>query len=79
MSNNSSTDTDKELKKLNESKYSDNINQIYIEILCNIIRKQNIKLLEKIAEEEMLPTRELINKYVITKTQVKNLLTTMNS
>tara|TARA_Y100000389_G_scaffold39687_1_gene34156 strand:- start:1919 stop:2158 length:240 start_codon:yes stop_codon:yes gene_type:complete len=79
MSNNSSTDTDKELNKLNESKYSDNINQIYIEILCNIIRKQNIKLLEKIAEEEMLPTRELINKYVITKTQVKNLLTTMNS
>jgi hypothetical protein len=76
MSNNSSTDYDKEL---NEPKYSDNINQIYIEILCNIIRKQNIKLLEKIAEEEMLPTRELINKYVITKTQVKNLLTTMNS
>ena len=27
----------------------------------------------------MLPTSELINKYVITKTQVKNLLTTMNS
>jgi len=76
MINNSSTNYDKEL---NESKYSDNINQIYIEILCNIIRKQNIKLLEKIAEEEMLPTRELINKYVITKTQVKNLLTTMNS
>lgn len=76
MNNNSSTNYDKEL---NESKYSDNINQIYIEILCNIIRKQNIKLLEKIAEEEMLPTRELINKYVITKTQVKNLLTTMNS
>tara|TARA_B100001057_G_C22604627_1_gene854151 strand:+ start:475 stop:705 length:231 start_codon:yes stop_codon:yes gene_type:complete len=76
MSNNSSTNYDKEL---NEPKYSDNINQIYIEILCNIIRKQNIKLLEKIAEEEMLPTRELINKYVITKTQVKNLLTTMNS
>tara|TARA_B100000963_G_C22624969_1_gene671869 strand:- start:1192 stop:1422 length:231 start_codon:yes stop_codon:yes gene_type:complete len=76
MINNSSTNYDKEL---NESKYSVNINQIYIEILCNIIRKQNIKLLEKIAEEEMLPTRELINKYVITKTQVKNLLTTMNS
>jgi|TARA_E500000178_G_C17023641_1_gene756816 hypothetical protein len=64
---------------MENEKYSDNINQIYIEILCNIIRKQNIKLLEKIAEEEMLPTRELINKYVITKTQVKNLLTTMNS
>jgi hypothetical protein len=59
--------------------YSDSINQIYIEMLCNIIRKQNIKLLEKIGEEEMLPIRELINKYVITKTQVKNLLTTMDS
>ena len=58
--------------------YSDSINQIYIEMICNIIRKQNIKLLEKIGEEEMLPIRELINKYVITKTQVKNLLTTMN-
>lgn len=59
--------------------YSDSINQIYIEMLCNIIRKQNIKLLEKIGEEEMLPIRELINKYVINKTQVKNLLTTMDS
>jgi len=48
-------------------------------MICNIIRKQNIKLLEKIGEEEMLPIRELINKYVITKTQVKNLLTTMDS
>ena len=59
--------------------YYDSINQIYIEMICNIIRKQNIKLLEKIGEEEMLPIRELINKYVITKTQVKNLLTTMDS
>tara|TARA_Y100000389_G_scaffold19651_1_gene17002 strand:+ start:537 stop:731 length:195 start_codon:yes stop_codon:yes gene_type:complete len=64
---------------MDNEKYSDSINQIYIEIICNIIRKQNIKLLEKISEEEMLPTRELINKYVITKTQVKNLLTTMDS
>lgn len=64
---------------MDNKKYSDSINQIYIEIICNIIRKQNIKLLEKISEEEMLPTRELINKYVITKTQVKNLLTTMDS
>ena len=63
---------------MENEKYSDNINQIYIEILCNIIRKQNIKLLEKIGEEEMLPIRELINKYVITKTQVKNLLTTID-
>ena len=59
--------------------YYDSINQICIEMICNIIRKQNIKLLEKIGEEEMLPIRELINKYVITKTQVKNLLTTMDS
>ena len=58
-----------------ENEYSDKINQIYIEILCNIIRKQNIKLIEKIAEEEILPTRDLLNRYVITKTQVKNLLT----
>ena len=65
--------------KIDKIENNTRINQIYIEILCNIIRKQNIKLLEKIAEEEMLPTRELINKYVITKTQVKNLLTTMNS
>ena len=57
------------------NEYSDKINQIYIEILCNIIRKQNIKLIEKIAEEEILPTRDLLNRYVITKTQVKNLLT----
>ena len=64
---------------MDNEKYSNSINQIYIEIICNIIRKQNIKLLEKISEEEMLPTRELINKYVITKTQVKNLLTTMDS
>jgi len=63
----------------NNDEYSDSINQIYIEMICNIIRKQNIKLLEKIGEEEMLPIRELINKYVITKTQVKNLLTTMDS
>lgn len=61
-----------------ENEYSDKINQIYIEILCNIIRKQNIKLIEKIAEEEILPTRDLLNKYVITKTQVKNLLTINN-
>ena len=58
-----------------DNEYSDKINQIYIEILCNIIRKQNIKLIEKIAEEEILPTRDLLNRYVITKTQVKNLLT----
>ena len=46
-------------------------------MICNIIRKQNINLLEKIAEEEILPTRELLGKYIITKTQVKNILTSL--
>ena len=55
------------------------INQIYIEIICNIIRKQNIELLEKIGEEEMLPIRELMNKYIITKTQVKNILNNLEN
>jgi hypothetical protein len=63
---------------MNKEHYNDKINQLYIEIICNIIRKQNIDLLEKIGEEEMLPIREIINKYVITKTQVKNILTKMS-
>lgn len=63
---------------MNKEQYNDKINQLYIEIICNIIRKQNIDLLEKIGEEEMLPIREIINKYVITKTQVKNMLTKMS-
>jgi TRAP-type mannitol/chloroaromatic compound transport system substrate-binding protein len=63
---------------MNKEQYNDKINQLYIEIICNIIRKQNIDLLEKIGEEEMLPIREIINKYVITKTQVKNILTKMS-
>lgn len=63
---------------MNKKQYNDKINQLYIEIICNIIRKQNIDLLEKIGEEEMLPIREIINKYVITKTQVKNILTKMS-
>ena len=62
-------------KNKNENEYTTKINQIYIEMICNIIRKQNINLLEKIAEEEILPTRELLEKYIITKTQVKNILT----
>ena len=37
---------------MDNEKYSDSINQIYIEIICNIIRKQNIKLLEKISEKK---------------------------
>tara|TARA_B100000900_G_scaffold211460_1_gene179247 strand:+ start:6104 stop:6292 length:189 start_codon:yes stop_codon:yes gene_type:complete len=55
-----------------------NINQIYIEIICNIIRKQNIALLEKIGEEEELPIRELIKKYVISKYDVKNILSNLD-
>jgi carbamoylphosphate synthase large subunit len=64
---------------MNKNNTTNKINQIYIEIICNIIRKENIKLLEKIGEKEMLPIRELLNKYVITKTQVKNILTTLES
>ena len=45
---------------MNKEQYNDKINQLYIEIICNIIRKQNIDLLEKIGEEEMLPIREII-------------------
>ena len=62
---------------MNEEK-SCNINQIYIEIICNIIRKQNIALLEKIGEEEELPIRELIKKYVISKYDVKNILSNLD-
>ena len=64
---------------MNKNNTTNKINQIYIEIICNIIRKENIKLLERIGEKEMLPIRELLNKYVITKTQVKNILTTLES
>ena len=59
---------------MENEKYSDNINQIYIEILCNIIRKQNLQLLEKIGEVEKLPILELNRKYIITKNQVKNII-----
>ena len=65
------------MKKTNKNEDDENlikINQIYIEMICNIIRKQNITLLEKIGEEEILPIRNLINRYVITKTQVTNIL-----
>ena len=51
------------------------INQIYIEILCNIIRKQNIYLIEKICKHYDSPERVLIKQYVIKKLDVKNILT----
>ena len=51
------------------------INQIYIEILCNIIRKQNIYLIEKICKYYDLPERVLIKQYVIKKLDVRNILT----
>lgn len=51
------------------------INQIYIEILCNIIRKQNIYLIEKICKHYNLPERVLIKQYVIRKLDVRNILT----
>jgi|TARA_B110000259_G_scaffold114501_1_gene130489 hypothetical protein len=50
------------------------INQIYIEILCNLIRRQNISLLEKIGELECIPIQNLLSKYIISKSRMKNIL-----
>ena len=50
------------------------INQIYFEILCNIIRKQNITLLEKISEKELIPIDKLLNKYIMSKAKIRNIL-----
>tara|TARA_B100000780_G_scaffold268109_1_gene225772 strand:+ start:208 stop:444 length:237 start_codon:yes stop_codon:yes gene_type:complete len=50
------------------------INQIYIEILCNLIRRQNISLLEKIGEIECIPIQNLLSKYIISKSRMKNIL-----
>ena len=50
------------------------INQIYFEILCNIIRKQNITLLEKISEKESIPIDKLFNKYIMSKAKIRNIL-----
>ena len=63
----------------NNEIYNIKISQIYIEIICNIIRKQNIELLERIGEEEILPIRELINKYVINKHDVTNILNNLEN
>tara|TARA_B110000259_G_C13991425_1_gene392657 strand:- start:1030 stop:1224 length:195 start_codon:yes stop_codon:yes gene_type:complete len=59
--------------------YSIDINQIYIEIICNLIRKQNIKLLEKIGEKELLPIRELLTRYVISKSDVREILSNLEN
>ena len=50
------------------------INQIYFKILCNIIRKQNIILLEKISEKECIPIDKLLNKYIMSKSKIRNIL-----
>ena len=60
------------INKIDKIENNTRINQLYIEILCNIIRKQNLQLLEKIGEVEKLPILELNRKYIITKNQVKN-------
>ena len=54
------------------------INQIYFEILCNIIRRQNITLLEKISEKECIPIDKLLNKYIMSKSKIRNLLNDSN-
>lgn len=67
---------DKQKQKQDDSV---DINQIYLEIICNLIRKQNIELLEKIGEEEILPIRELLNKYIISKSDVKEILSNLEN
>jgi len=67
------------MEKQKEEDYSININQIYLEIICNLIRKQNIELLEKIGEEEILPIRELLNKYIISKSDVSKILNNLEN
>lgn len=66
-------------KQKQKQDYSIDINQIYLEIICNLIRKQNIELLEKIGEEEILPIRELLNKYIISKSDVKEILSNLEN
>ena len=73
---------DKQKQKQKEKQkqdYSIDINQIYLEIICNLIRKQNIELLEKIGEEEILPIRELLNKYIISKSDVREILSNLEN
>ena len=62
------------INKIDKIENNTRINQLYIEILCNIIRKQNLQLLEKIGEVEKLPILELNRKYIITKNQLKNII-----
>lgn len=66
-------------KQKEKQDYSIDINQIYLEIICNLIRKQNIELLEKIGEEEILPIRELLNKYIISKSDVREILSNLEN
>ena len=66
-------------KQKQKQDYSIDINQIYLEIICNLIRKQNIELLEKIGEEEILPIRELLNKYIISKSDVREILSNLEN
>jgi hypothetical protein len=54
------------------------INQIYLEVLTNTVRKQNIQLLNKIAKIEQIPIDQLLDKYIITKSAVKNIITICN-
>ena len=60
------------IKKENSNELK--INQIYIEILCNLIRRQNISLLEKIGEIECIPIEKLLSKYIISKSRMRNIL-----
>jgi hypothetical protein len=50
------------------------INQKLVEVLHNILTEQNKQLLKIIAEEMKLDYNELITKYIISRTQFKELL-----
>jgi len=62
---------------MTNDKIETKINQIYFEILCNIIRKQNIILLERISETECIPVDRLLNKYIMSKAKIRNILNNM--
>jgi hypothetical protein len=46
--------------------------QVYIETIANIVTEQNKELLKIIAKEYKLSVDELINKYIVSRTQFRS-------
>jgi len=46
--------------------------QVYIETIANIVTEQNKELLKIIAKEHKLDVDELINKYIVSRTQFRS-------